>query len=213
MALLSRRRFRLWGFLSFSSQVVVLVGALTLAIGQPANAQSTTPQFTDIDLKSGLQLKERFFSLSKNRDVDTAVRYLADQKLTPAPEGFVEFEFGVVGRPGRYDLFFAPYAAAPASTQQHLLLVAEGPKGARVFLADFAVDPKEPLQVRDEKQVTDGKIVSGENHMKNFLKCSIAGCAPAAAGCVYGVSAWMPCFCLWCGGSVAGCGLLEIFYP
>ena len=100
----------------------------------------------------------------------------------------------------------------PKEPLKHLLLSAQGPNGTRVFLGTIT-DEKGRIEVLEEREAVDGKVQEGRGQLKNFFKCSVVGCVPAGLGCLLGGATWLPCFCLWCGGSVISCGLLEIFFP
>jgi hypothetical protein len=184
-------------------------------------------------LRTGAQLKERLSQVSAQPSAKVALEYFAGSKLSPDPNGLAEIRFRQVNVPDYYSLFLIPFVEAPHSDQKHLILYADGPltersggnsgievTGAikstnrpRVLLGTVSTEINKLPEVKDEKIVTDGKVQPGNGHLKSFVKCSVVGCVPAGAGCLYGGPSWLPCFCLWCGGSIVSCGFLEFFFP
>jgi hypothetical protein len=188
-----------------------LVGAIAL-IG--ASNPSCAADIKDVTFRTGDQLKERLSQAMAEPNVKTAVLYFGDSKLRLDYNGLTEIKFHVDNNPDFFSLFFIPFEEPdPKSGLKHLVLLAEAPKSSRVLLGTISTDAKPP-EVRDEKLVVEGKIQpSPKGTLKNFFKCSVVGCVPAGLGCLYGGAAWLPCFCLWCGGAVVTCGLTEVFFP
>jgi hypothetical protein len=148
-----------------------------------------------------------------NPNVKAAVGYFAERKLFPDSHGFTEIKFRVDNSPDFSSLFFIPFEGPNANAElKHLALLAETPKNSRVLLGEISAEATPP-EVREEKIVVEGKIEPGKGQLKSWLKCSAVGCVPAGLGCFTGGAAWLPCFCLWCGGAVVACGLNEILFP
>lgn len=212
---------------SFFAQVVPLFVLILLFVPiTPARSA----QFSDVTLKTGVQLNDELTDILKNRDVDLLVkRFISDQFVVSHRE-LTKLDFIADNPQGKYTLFFIPFRRRPPPPprarphrQEYyadardgavgLVVYAQGPKGAKVFSGDVLATTERPTNVVGEMEVVDGKVREGHGSLKNFFKCAAAGCAPAAAGCILGGPEWLPCFCLWCGGSVASCGLLELFVP
>jgi hypothetical protein len=180
-----------------------------------ASAPSSAADITDITFKTGFQLRELAIQSLEDPNVKAAWAYFeGDKKLKPDFEGLVEIKFRVDKSPDLYTLFFMPFYEGPnsKSEQKHLVLLAQAPKTSRVLLGDISTETKSP-EVIDERVAVEGKVQEGHGQLKSFFKCSVVGCVPAGLGCLYGGPAWLPCFCLWCGGAVVSCGLLELFFP
>jgi hypothetical protein len=191
-----------------------LVGAIAL-IGASAPSPSSAADITDITFKTGSQLRERAIQSLEDPNVKAAWAYFErDKKLKPDFEGLVEIRFRVDKSPDLSTLFFMPFYEGPnsKSEQKHLVLLAQTPKTSRVLLGDISTETKSP-EVIDERVAVEGKVQEGHGQLKSFFKCSVVGCVPAGLGCLYGGPTWLPCFCLWCGGAVVSCGLLEVFLP
>ena len=208
---------------SFSSQVVAnwrqfirchlaisLVGAITLVTFFAAPAQAV--DVTDLTITNGIRLKERLPPAGKNRNLDAAMNYFADRDLKVSLEGLTEIGFRVVDTKDYYDLFFIPFAGPNPKGEEHpLILSATGPKGNNVLLGTVSSDSKGIPEVKEEKVVVEGKVEPGKGSLNRFFRCAGIGCVPAGLGCVRGGPGWLPCFCLWCGGSAIACGLNELF--
>ena len=228
VALLSLVRPGLWCIRPFLSQVVVtlrsiqlhqairVVGAialLALSNIHTAAAETRTPNIADLTFKTGPQLKERWGQLTTDNNFNAAVQFFSERKFFPQSDGLTEITFRALDTNKFYGMFFIPFAeATPKEPLKHLLLSAQGPNGTRVFLGTIT-DEKGRIEVLEEREAVDGKVQEGRGQLKNFFKCSVVGCVPAGLGCLLGGATWLPCFCLWCGGSVISCGLLEIFFP
>ncbi len=179
------------------------------------SAPSIAADITDITFKTGFQLKERAIQTLEDPNVKAAWGYFeSDKKLKPDFAGLVEIKFRVDNSPDLSTLFFMPFYEGPNSKSElkHLVLLAQTPKTSRVLLGEISTETKSP-EVIDERVAVEGKVQEGHGQVKSFFKCSVVGCVPAGLGCLYGGPAWLPCFCLWCGGAVVSCGLLEVFYP
>jgi hypothetical protein len=226
MALLSAFWTGVRGSRAFPSPVVAskrgtryrgmgLAGAVAFTALSNSPVHALDPKdFIDITFRTGSQLKERFEQRLADQNIWVATKHFEEQRLRPYYDGLAEFRFRTVDTKRYSTLFFIPFAepaavTGPSGRQQHLLVSAEGPKGARVLLATISTEGKEP-EVKEESQVVEGKIQPGQNHLRSWLKCSFVGCVPAAAGCMLGGPSWTPCFCLWCGGSALSCGVLEL---
>jgi hypothetical protein len=144
----------------------------------------------------------------ESEDLDHRAPTVAARVPLPAPRHEAD-ERPDPRRRGRVDV---SSAEVPTEGLKHLVLVAEGPKRTLVLLGTIVTEAKPP-EVKEESVVIDGKVRPGQSQLKSFFKCSVVGCVPAGAGCLLGGPSWLPCFCLWCGGSVVSCGLLELFFP
>jgi hypothetical protein len=178
------------------------------------SGQINAAEISDMTSRSGAQLKERFSQLSeKNPDLRVAVSYF---KRQPDYDSLVEIAFRVDKAPEYSRLFFIPFidepAGQPKGELKRLVLLAQSPKGTRVLLGTISTETKQP-EVKEENVAVDGKIEPGKGLLKNFFKCSVVTCVPAGLGCLYGGAAWLPCFCLWCGGGVVTCGATELLFP
>jgi hypothetical protein len=163
-------------------------------------------------VRSGSQLKERVSELiTNNPNVRAAVKDFEDRKLFGSYGELVEIKVRVNNGPGFSTLLFIPFAE-PDPQLKHFVLLAETPKSSRFLMGTISTESRPP-EVKDEKLVVDGKIEPGKGSLSNFLKCSVVACAPAGLGCLYGGPSWLPCFCLWCGGGLLTCGLLELLVP
>src|SRR5258708_8785340 len=133
--------------------------------------------------------------------------------MVPDYKGLSEIAFRVDNEPGFFSLFFIPFNDRDDKDGlKHIVLLAQSPKSTRVLLGQISTETK-TSEVKEENVAVEGKVQPGKGTLKNFFKCSVVGCVPAGLGCLYGGPAWLPCFCLWCGGALATCGLLEVFYP
>ena len=194
----------------------VVMFALICMIDPPVFAQQrfNPNDFADVTLRTGKQLVGRFEELGKNENVRVAVEYFAAEKMKSNDDGLAELKLQKISTKESFAFFFIPFApttVVAAPQLEHIVLVAEGAKGKKVLLGDIApVAPGKEPEVKDEKVVVDGKIQPGRNQLKSWLRCSLITCAPAALGCATGGAAWAPCFCLWCGGGVAACGINEL---
>jgi hypothetical protein len=174
-------------------------------------------RITDITVRTGVQLREQLDTLRKKiPQVETGLRYFADQKLYPNSEGLAQYSFRVEQRqPEYYSIFFIPVSAenptAQAEQNVHLEVITLDSKGANVFLGTVSSEGKQ-VEVKDEKQVVGDKVEPSKDYLKRFLKCTAGACV-AAAGCLVSGPAAIPCFCLSCGAATAGCSLLEYFFP
>jgi hypothetical protein len=170
--------------------------------------------FTDVTLRTGSQLKGRLDQLLKEQpNIRAASRYFEDRKLLPQADGLAEIRFRTTKTKENYGLFFIPFAEEkPVVGQTHLAVSAEGPKGSRVILGTISAEGNEST-AKDEGVVVDGKIQPPDQpFLRNWLKCSLVGCAQALS-CVLSGPAWPACMCLACGVSVAGCGIVEYLFP
>jgi hypothetical protein len=233
-------RPRIWNFHSFFLEVVarsalcvaVIVCAAMLFVSPPTHAQilnigADTPQ--DVSLTTGRQLGLQFDRASKDPDVKSALALYAKQGLEPNTDGLALVSFLLAKSQRYYELFFIP--TTPSGGSQPLILYARlaesnslptplereegnvsGVVSRKVFTGTI-VRSEGVVEVKDEQVVAKGDIQPSKGQLKNFFKCAAAGCAPAGAGCLLGGPEWLPCFCLWCGGSVAGCGITELFFP
>jgi hypothetical protein len=140
-----------------------------------------------------------------------AVAFFANDNLKIDPDGLFEIKFRVDKAPDFDNLFFVPFYEK-GNELKHVVVLAQTPKSSRVLLGTLAGDPKQP-EVKEEKAAVEGKIQSGQGQLKRFFKCTLVSCVGAGAGCMYGGPAWLPCFCLWCGGSAIGCAIVELLVP
>jgi hypothetical protein len=176
-------------------------------------ATASAAEISDITLRSGSQLKDRIGQAYSNPNFKAAVEYFGERQLRIDYDTLVEVKFRADRKPEIYDLLLVPFSEANRNpAEKHLVLLAETPKNSKVLLGTISTEAKPP-EVREEHVVIDGKVQAGQGSLKNFLKCSGGGCAPAGLGCLYGGPEWLPCFCLWCGGSLVACGLEELFFP
>jgi hypothetical protein len=203
---------------SFPSQVVALrrLGAvlLTAAIALFVLTQvGHAREATDISFRTGIQLQERLDQEFKDRNGIVALQYFLDGKMSITGDGLAEIKFRVDKED--YDLFFVPFVdpARPTNELKSLVLSAVGPNGRKTLLGTLIPREKEPPEVKQENVVVDGKLQPGNGQLKSIFKCSVGSCLPAGLGCLYGGAAWLPCFCLWCGGGIISCSLLEVFLP
>jgi hypothetical protein len=222
IALLSHIWVGIRDILPFSSQVVArpkrlirhLVGAAVLVAA--FIVPTLAAEITDVALVTGPQLFGLFVETAKKDvNVDAALRYYSERGFKANTSGLVQIRFRVADTKDSYRLFFIPVSASTTSSDklQPVILSAQGPKGDKVLLGIIYAAEGKTLEVKDEQIATDGKIQQGHDQLKNLFKCSLAGCASAGAGCLLGGPEWLPCFCLWCGGSIVGCGVTELFFP
>jgi hypothetical protein len=207
---------RIWRFGRRSTQVVTssrrlrsaasLIGVIFL-LWTPTRAT----EFSDVTLRTGSQLKDRFARALENPNMRAALGYFAENGLKVDPDGLVDMSFRVDKAPDFDTLLFIPFYERTGEFR-HVLVLAQTPKSSRVFLGTLSGDPKQP-DVKEERVVVDGKIQPGQGQLKSFFKCAIVGCASAGPGCLVGGAAWLPCFCLWCGGAAIGCGAVELLVP
>jgi hypothetical protein len=233
-------RASLWSVGSFFSQVVVhsrgpvgyrLMSVLVGAVGLVWASYTTFAadyKFKDVSVTSGEQLTRRFKHVMGDPSAQVAVAYFAERKLHVDYEGLAEIKFRVDNSPDYFSLFLIPLAgpAEPNNQLKHLVLVAERslvpdhkkvsteqPRNSRVLLGTISTEGKQ-IEVKEESIVAEGKVQpAAQGQLKSFFKCAVGACVPAGLGCLYGGPSWLPCFCLWCGGAIASCGLLEAFYP
>jgi hypothetical protein len=196
---------------TFKSRLAIFVFvALILNSGV---LQAAATEISDVTLRSGIQLKDRVAQAFGNADFRAAHQYFSEKDLSFNFEGIVEVRFRADHKPEFYDLLLVPFSQPKENTNvRHLVVLAETAKHSRVLLGTISTEASTP-EVKEENVVVDGKVQPGRGNMKNFFKCSGTGCAPAGLGCLYGGPEWLPCFCLWCGGSVVACGLTELFFP
>jgi hypothetical protein len=183
-----------------------LIGAVFLL-----STPTLAAEFSDVTVRTGSQLKDRFSKAFENPNVRAAIGYFAEDGLKVDPDGLVDMSFRVDNAPDFDSLFFVPFYER-TSEFRHVVVLAQTPKSSRVFLGTLSGDPKQP-EVKEEKVALDGKIQPGQGQLKSFFKCAIVSCASAGAGCLVGGAAWLPCFCLWCGGATIGCGAVELLVP
>ncbi len=206
--------------LRFVSCLVILT-LFTSALGQTTTTGTThapidPKDIVDVSLVTGSQARaaiDRPFARDANFRAATA--YMQSKNLRLAPETVAQMQFTRASTKERYTLTYIPYAEpVPRREWHHLIVVAEGPKGTRVWAASAVVasDGKD-VDVREDVAFTDGKPDPTKGVYKAFIKCALVSCSGAAAGCAYGGAAWVPCFCLWCGGSGIACALVEYFLP
>jgi hypothetical protein len=190
--------------------IAAVLGALAISPVHALDAKD----FTDVTLRTGAQLKARLDQAFKNQNVGAAARYFEERKLLMQYDGLAEIRFRTVTTKESYDLFFIPFAeSSPAAGLTHLAVSAEGPKGSRVIVATISTEGQETA-VKEENVVVDGKVQPpqpGQAFLRNWLKCSLAGCAQALA-CVLMGPGWPACICLSCGASVIGCGVVEYLF-
>jgi hypothetical protein len=179
--------------------------------------------FTDVTVQTGSQLKARFEQALKDQNVTAAVRYFEERKLLVQSDRLAEIRFRTattaeirtVTTKENYDLFFMPFAEAkPVAGLTHLAVSAEGPKGARVIVGTISTEGQETV-VKEENVIVDGKVQppqAGQAFLRNWLKCSLVGCAGALA-CALSGPAWAGCMCLACGVNVIACGIAEYLFP
>lgn len=197
-----------WRFRSLPRQILGLVSGVAFIAF--ASASISAAEFTDITLRSGVQLKADLANSLQDKDVGAAVRFFTDQKLYPEEQGLTKFEFRSVDSFDRYSLFFIPISSA--KDYQNLVLSAQGPKNHKVLLGTIEKGKDGPV-VTKERQVVNGEVqVSKNDLLKRIAKCIFTGCA-GSAGCVLSGPAWFPCLCLSCGTVIAACGITEIFLP
>lgn len=210
-----RLRDRMWSFRRSPAQVVApsLVGGLIAALVVLLTLTPTrAADFSDVTLRTGSQLKDRLLdTLEKDQNMKAAVAFFADDKLKVDTNGLVEITFRVDKAPDLDKMLFVPFDDK-SDGPKHVVVLAQSPKNSRVMLATLSGDPKLP-EVKDEKVAIDGKIQPGQGQLKSFFKCAFVSCVGAGAGCLYGGPAWLPCFCLWCGGSAVGCAIIELLLP
>jgi hypothetical protein len=173
-------------------------------------SQAFAAEPTNVSITTGPQLKQRFEEAVNQQDTATAVRYFADRKYSPDIDHLAEVSFQI--EKDNFDLFFIPFdQSAPDATAETvpLVLASRGPKGGKVLLGTISTKTKP--EVKEENVVQEGKIAPGQGQLKRLVGCTVIGCL-AAAGCVVGGPAAIPCFCLTCGGTIIGCGLNELFF-
>jgi hypothetical protein len=189
---------------------VLVIIALILGYG---GLKAGATEISDVSLRSGIQLKDRVGQAFKNANFGAAYQYFSEKDLSLNFEGIVEVRFRADHKPEFYDLLLVPFIQPNRDAgTTYLVVLAETPKSSRVLLGTISIEAK-TIEVKEESIVVDGKIQPGQGTLKNFLKCSAGGCATAGLGCLYGGPDWLPCFCLWCGGSLVACGLTELFFP
>jgi hypothetical protein len=212
LALLRRLWISIWNARSLSYQIIGLTSLLILLL--VAIPRSYADEYSDITLRSGVQLKDQFVILTKeNPNVRAALQYYAKEKFFPNAAEFTEYGFRSVKTKEYYRLFFIPViAVAPQDNKKRFILSARGPKAENVFVATVSKEEKEPPVITDEKQVIDQKVEPGKGLLKRVFKCSVTGCA-GAAGCILSGPGWLPCFCLSCGTVIAACSITELFFP
>jgi hypothetical protein len=97
------------------------------------------PNFTDVVLVTGAQLKDRLAKVAGEQNVDVGLKYFVEQKppLYPNVQGLAELTFKIENKPGDYDLFFIPVSGSDdkADGPKHILLRAEGPTTNKILLA------------------------------------------------------------------------------
>jgi hypothetical protein len=174
-------------------------------------APTRAAEFSDVTMRTGSQLSDRFARALENPNMRAALGYFAENGLKVDPGGLVDISFRVDNAPDFDDLFLVPFYER-TSEFKHVVVLAQTPKHSRVLLGTLSGDPKQP-EIREEKVSVDGKIQPGQGQLKSFFKCAIVGCAGAGPGCLIGGAAWLPCFCLWCGGGAIGCGIVELLVP
>jgi hypothetical protein len=187
-----------------------LLAALLFAVSAVSmGSAATAADYVDISLRTGAQLEGRFKQALGDANVIAALDY---EKLQPDIESLTDYQFRSTEKNQRYDMFFIPLKGGDDGLQ-HFVLLAKNLKGERVYTARVAVQPKEQPQVKDEHEVVDGKVTAGKGSLRAFFKCTAEGCVPLALGCTLGGPSWLPCFCLGCAGSVAVCGVEQLFFP
>jgi hypothetical protein len=192
---------------AFGRLVLPLFVSVAMLGASGASARST--EITDVSIRSGVQLKERFFKLQGDLNFKIALSYFADRKLYPNEDGLAEVAFHIKGESGNYSALFVPMAQ-PSDQPKNLILTAEGPHGINVVLGTVTVDPKDKsVQVLNEQIVVQGTVKVGDGMLKNIMTCTLGNCMPAGFGCLYGGELWTPCFCLWCGGGFIGCAIIH----
>jgi hypothetical protein len=200
---------RLDRFLAILASAAVLIAALCapcLAGDQPTN----------ITIVSGPQLKERLGEERKTENGNIAIRYFEDSGDKVYVDGLTAVQFQLSNQD--YSVFFIPFQAAATSKEgqpaEHpVVLAAKGPKGSKAHLGTVISRPKEPLEVKDEKVVVNGKIEPSKGEMIKFLRCTIKDCLGSSISCLAVGEGWPLCLCLGCGAGVVTCGLTELFYP
>ena len=202
------RRRHCWRSICRIASQVFLIGVLLFSNVYAVRAAD----ISDVNLVTGSQLKDALFQVMKDiPNVEAAVNFSSkEQNLKLDFDALVAISFRVDKKdPG--GLFFIPFRGTDNKDQlKHVVVLAQTPKSSRVLLGTISTeDPKNP-QVTDEKVVVEGKVQQGDGHLKSFFKCAGTNCLGAAAGCLYGGPEWFPCFCLWCGGSAIGCGIVEL---
>lgn len=192
--------------------------AVIVAIAQFLPAFVSSAEFKDVIIATGAQLEKEFASLTQDRDVAVGVKCFEDANLKPSLDGMATIRFRVVETDDRFSIFIVPFTDATQEEQSlHAMVAAQGPKGTKVFLGEITplhegANEKSDIDVVDEKEVVDGKILPSTGSLKNWLKCSVTGCA-SAFGCFIGGPSWVPCFCLSCGMVTLTCGVTELFFP
>lgn len=205
LAIVPARRRRLRGLLPFSDQVVsgfgdllarslkaVFAGAVLLVLSSAMGLAGDV--ISDVTFRTGFQLKDRAVEVLANPDVKTAVNYYVERKLSEDFANLVEIRFRANNEPEQRTLLFIPFKDRDAKDLVHLVVLAQSQKNSRVFLGTVSTEAKQP-EVKAESEVVEGKVQPGQDRLKSFLKCAIAGCGSAGLGCVYGAPAWLPCFC------------------
>lgn len=219
LGLLCRLRIGLWRARSFSHKVLWLVSFI--AVCGSSTFTSRADEYSDVSLRSGLQLKSHLEeALKQYPDVRVALEFYSKDKFYPDAEAFTEFAFRSQKTKENYRLFFIPVtggdpaipSAGSKDNTKRFVLLANGPKTNKVFLATVSKPEKEPPVVTEEKQVIDKKVQEDAGLLKRVFKCSATGCA-GAAGCVLSGPGWLPCLCLSCGAVVAACSVTELFFP
>jgi hypothetical protein len=205
------------------------------AISATAPRDATGADIVDVTLRTGGQVKDHFSAATSDRNFRIALDYFEKNNLRPELDGLVEIKFRQSYEIGFYNLLLAPFRpnlptfkdSDTDQKEKYLIVYAERPQERagspgrpgiadtpdlqpKVLLGTISTETKPP-EVKQENIVADGKLQAGKGHLKSWFRCSAIGCVPAGLGCLYGGPNWLPCFCLWCGGSVVACGINELF--
>lgn len=195
--------------------VSILLSAAHQGYAQAPPSNTIDPKdMADITIRSGNQLRGDLDKLmTADRNVRAAVAYFEQRKLRIHSDGLFEARFRKVSTNENFSMFFIALTDAPPTpTVQNLVLWTQGPRGAsRTWAGTISIEKE--VEVKEDHAVVDGKVQAGQGRLKSWLKCSLIGCGPAAAGCLRGGPTWLACFGLWCGGGILTCGALELMNP
>jgi hypothetical protein len=157
--------------------------------------------------------------LLADKNVKAANAFFQEQrKLRPAPDGFTEVRFRRISTNERISGVVITYIETPPR-QDNLNIViwtekapaksTAGPVTIRVYAG--VAEGKE-LTVKEDYAVADGKLDPSKGKLKEWLKCAIGNCVPAATGCALLGSGFPACFTAWCGGTALGCFLQQLLF-
>jgi hypothetical protein len=187
---------------------------------QPQPAVVIPPKdISDVIIRTGPELAglvDRLMGQDKNVKA-AAVFFQEQKKLRLAPDGFTEVRFKRISTSERVSVVVISYAEASANPEAlNIVVWAEkspkqsAPTVVRVYAA-VGTAGKEPPSVKEDYQFIDGKPDPTKGRLKEWIKCSLVGCAAAAAGCALGGPGWPACFSAWCGAGAFGCWLIQLF--